>query len=217
MWGASASSGLRRDPGAPPPVELKPRPLEVHPEPVQVDVDADVDSDSEDETDLLSPVMLEKLSREHVADMGVGRHHVIAVTKHGDAFAWGHNQHGQLGYLLPNVGSGIGKDEEALNAAAAGKIRHCAEPTLVRCVAWCAEAESSPRHPARLTTPRSLESATPAAQMSVGTDTTMLIDQDGELMVWGASTKRVSVEVVRRSLRDLKVRLYSTLLRYHYS
>lgn len=80
--------------------------------------ESDEDSDYEDTDDLLAPVKLERLSKEHVVDLGVGRRHCVALTFHGDVFGWGYHQHNQLGFLLETTGAGLtDKDaERALEA-----------------------------------------------------------------------------------------------------
>jgi alpha-tubulin suppressor-like RCC1 family protein len=48
------------------------------------------------------------LAGKKVTSIGLGQNHTVAVCRHGEAFSWGNNAFGQLGYALPNPS---GKDE----------------------------------------------------------------------------------------------------------
>ncbi len=54
------------------------------------------------------PVKMERLSREHIVDMSVGRRHCTALSMNGDVFGWGYHQHNQCGFLVETTGTGLG-------------------------------------------------------------------------------------------------------------
>lgn len=125
--------------------------------------------------DLLAPVKLARLSKEHIVDLAVGRNHCCALTFHGDVFGWGYHQHNQLGFLVETVGAGMtNKDEERALEAFTNhetKIKHV--PTMVR-----------------------PDTEAPCANISAGTDSTLTADREGRLMVWGDQNRRIRPEQV---------------------
>ena len=141
--------------------------------------------------DLLAPMKLERLSKEHVVDLSVGRRSCVALTFHGDLFGWGYHQHNQLGFLLETTGAGLTDkaQEQALEAYANHKTKIKYVPTMVRADTEC-----------------------PLANVSVGTDSTLAADRDGRLMVWGDSNRRVRPDQVAKS--DL-VQMDAYLLSVH--
>lgn len=132
--------------------------------------------------DLLAPVKLERLSKEHVVDLSVGRRSCVALTFHGDLFGWGYHQHNQLGFLLETVGAGLTDkaQEQALEAHANRQTMIKFVPTMVRADTEC-----------------------PLANVSVGTDSTLAADREGRLMVWGDANRRVRADQVRDALSFL--------------
>ena len=152
------------------------------------DTDSDEESDIEDDEDLLLPVKLDRLSKEHVVDLAVGRTHCTALTYHGDIFGWGFHQHGQLGFLLETVGAGLTDRDAARdleeNTNARTMVKHV--PTMVR-----------------------PDTEVPCASISAGTDSTLVGDRDGGLMVWGAANERVRPVQVAYTLRGKAVRQVS--------
>ncbi|KAL8832934.1 MAG: hypothetical protein Q9170_004637 [Blastenia crenularia] len=57
------------------------------------------------------PVSGGGLANRRVIDIGLGQNHSVAVTSKGEAFSWGNNVYGQLGYALPTTNT---KDEEPI-------------------------------------------------------------------------------------------------------
>ena len=135
--------------------------------------------------DLLAPMKLERLSKEHVVDLSVGRRSCVALTFHGDLFGWGYHQHNQLGFLLETTGAGLTDkaQEQALESYANHKTKIKYVPTMVRADTEC-----------------------PLANVSVRTDSTLAADRDGRLMVWGDANRRVRPDQVAKSGAELRYR-----------
>ncbi|KAL8936476.1 MAG: hypothetical protein Q9211_004174, partial [Gyalolechia sp. 1 TL-2023] len=57
------------------------------------------------------PVSAGGLASRRIIDIGLGRNHTLAVTSNGEAFSWGSNAYGQLGYTSPISAA---KDEEPI-------------------------------------------------------------------------------------------------------
>ena len=183
VWGAvTGPLGL--------PQGQKPVPVFVKPEDKYTfdRVDSDEESDAEDPDDLLAPVKMERLSKEHVVDLAVGRTHCAALTFHGDIFGWGYHQHNQLGFLLETVGAGLTeKDgERALEAYTNRRTMVKYVPTMVR-----------------------PDTEAPCANIAAGTDSTLVADREGRLMVWGDQNRRVRPDQVAYMLQGKHVRQVS--------
>ena len=96
VWGASnGPTGL--------PSGQKNTPIFVKPEDRYAYDAPEEESDGEDGDDMLLPYKLDRMSKEHLVDISVGRRHCLALTYHGDLFGWGYHNHKQLGFLVPQV------------------------------------------------------------------------------------------------------------------
>jgi len=146
-------------------------------------VDSDDDSDYEDQEDLLVPTKLERLSKEHVVDIGVGRRHCVALTYHGDVFGWGYHQHNQLGFLVETVGAGLTDkgSERELEQYMSRKtmIKHV--PCMIR-----------------------VDTEIACGNVSAGTDSTLVADREGKLIIWGDQNRRIRPEQIRYMLKNGK-------------
>jgi hypothetical protein len=106
--------------------------------------------------DLLAPVKLERFSKAHVVDLGVGRRHCGAHFPRRRVWV-GIPQHNQLGFLLETVGAGLtDKDaERALEAYTNRKMVMKHVPCMVR-----------------------PDTEAPCGNISAGTDNTLVADRE---------------------------------------
>ena len=116
------------------PGKQKPQPIFVKPEDEYQFAEPGEESDVEDEDDLLKPVKMDRMSKEHIVSVSVGRNHALALTYHGDVFGWGFHNQKQLGFLIPKVGAGMTDqaEERALESENNASTNQSDTPTLVR-------------------------------------------------------------------------------------